>query len=86
MVQNKEVSQLPSVETEEPAITDDLSFFSDSQLTAKKNEEIKDSNIIYTMQVVLYDEKGKIKEQLTLKPSSKWQIDCTYLFIMKILR
>ncbi len=69
-VQNKRLPQ-PSAEIEKPIITDDLSYFSEDQILTEEFEEIKDSNIVYTMQVILYDKKGKMKEQLTLKPSAK---------------
>jgi|6_EtaG_2_1085325.scaffolds.fasta_scaffold11033_4 hypothetical protein len=71
VAQDKQIPKLPSAAIEKPIISNDLSYFSDSQSTTEQLEELKDSNIIYTMQVILYDKKGKMKEQLTLKPSDK---------------
>ena len=70
-VQDKHVPNLPAAAIEKPIISGDLSYFPDSQAAMGELEEIKDSNIVYTMQVILYDKKGKMKEQLTLKPSGK---------------
>jgi hypothetical protein len=70
-VQDKEVPQLPSTTGKTPTTTNNLLYFPRGQLTTEEHKELKDSDIIYTMQVFLYDEKGKMKEQLTLKPSDK---------------
>ena len=49
-----------------PIVSDDLSYFSDM-----KNEDLQDTDILYTFEIFLTDEKGKAKQIMQLAPAKR---------------